>query len=90
MFCEKRFNTTFLRTSKPDIGGFKSGLRSPDIPDEAVIKRGTQLRVSETIKLHSFRTCEWEYLSLLVSPSFNLTVAEPLTNSLTYTKQISG
>ena len=78
------------KVSDQNNQGFKSGLRSPDILDEAVIKQATQLSVSETIKLHSFRTCEWEYLSLLVSPSFNLTVAEPLTNSLTYTKQISG
>ena len=64
--------------------GFKSGLRSPAIPDEAVIKQATQLSVSETIKLLSFRTCEWEDLSLLVSPSFNLAVAEPLTDSLVF------
>ena len=73
-----------------DARGFKSGLRSPAIPNEAVLKWATQLSISETIKLHSFRSCEWENLSLLVSPSFNLAVAEPLTNSLTYAKQISG
>ena len=66
------------------IGGFKSGLQSPAIPDEAVIKRTSQLSVSETINLHLFQTCEWENLILLVSQSFNLAVAEPLTNSLTY------
>ena len=36
--------------------GFKSGLPSPDIPDEALIKRATQLSVSEIMKLHLIQT----------------------------------
>ena len=38
------------RPHQSQHGGFKSGLRSPAIPDEAVIKRATQLSISETIK----------------------------------------